>query len=640
MTYEGFLRIGGVEVVNTERARGYTTTTDCPERLVDSRTECLTLGDAMGDASYDFADINDAPWYDVSLADMSSRFYGVVGLNIAGVTDSTRGASRTEGVTDGGVVGRTRKGMRGVRVRATLMARGRDALDYGSQWLSSVFDGNCSQHGDACSTTDAEFLAECPPPRGTVPDFTAWGTARTNLMVNPKPTAYAGSQWAQPSTGSITADGVTSTLTSTTTPYIFTAPAQGGAVLGRVYAFRAKVRASFTAGSAATNVLMRPHKRVGNAYYALTPAITVPADGVQHEIYFYWRATVDIANNDGFELSGVANGTALSGSTLSFDDVLIEDVGTDIPTTPPAGFFYGNTPMAPDQLTRYIWSGTVGNSTSLMQTRTIIDRPRTDEEYAAFVDPLRRFLHDISVTSGPIDVEEFEPSTGFYGKTVEFTLTSERAWVYGLTRTLTLAPTLPSVVQDIPYNLIPYPSAELAAGLITVATNISTNPSVETNATGWVQGIGGAITAPMLASGRVVNELSASGTGSFRVVFTATGASAVAGEFTAQQVIAVNTLAAGTRVSVGLWAAEVLMAGSPVRLPIILEAVWMDGASAVLRTDLLGTVPVNGGSASLTGLTIPAGALAVLVRARARLSSWDAATIVRLYVDALSVTVP
>lgn len=197
---------------------------------------------------------------------------------------------------------------------------------------------------------------------------------RRNGMVNPKPTVFAGSQWVQPSTGSITADGVTSTLTSTTTPYIFTAPRAGGATLGRVYAFRAKVRAAVASGSAASSILIRPHKRVGNVYYATTPALSVPTDGVQREIFFYWQATGDIANADGFELSGVANGSALAGSTLSIDDVLIEDVGTTIPTVPPGPFFYGGTPGVASldgaAWDSFSWSGAVGNSESVM-TRDI-----------------------------------------------------------------------------------------------------------------------------------------------------------------------------------------------------------------------------------------------------------------------------
>lgn len=637
MTYEGFLRIGGVEVVNTERARGYTTTTDCPERWVSSETECLTLGDAMGDASYDFADINDAPWYDGSLSDLSSRFYGVVGLDISGPTDSTRAASRTEGVNDGGVIGRTRKGMRGLRVRATIMARGRDALDYGSQWLSSVFDGTCSQHGDACSTTDAEFLAECPPPRGTVSDFTAWMESRRNLWRFPGDGAVTG--WSSYRTAIAFSGGfIRGTINTTPAPAGAsgivaqnTAAAMTVAAPGDVWSAAAELRADGVGKNVAIGIQFYDASFAfiaGSQYLGAT----IAGDPTEWRVAKVTTPAAP-AGTAYFRLVALRMDASAIGETIDLRRA------TAVKAAVIGAPFSAN--MASTDLTRYTWAGAANASESIEETRATVERPRTDAEYAQIVDPLRRFVHDIAVTSGPLDVEEFEPSRGFYGKTVEFTITSERAWVYGITKPLTLTPTLPSVVQDTPYNLIPYPSAELASGLITVATNLSTNPSVETNVTGWVMGVGaGGITTGMIASSRVVNELAASGTGSFRVVFTATGASATAGEFTGQQLIAVNTLAAGTRVSIGLWAAEVLMAGSPVRLPLRLEAVWMDGSSNVLRTDLLGEVPVNGGAASLTGLTIPAGAFAVLIRARARLSSWDAATVLRLYVDALSLTVP
>lgn len=1302
MTYEGFLRIGGVEVVNTERARGYTLTTDCPERWISHESRCDTLREALGDGMYDYANIQDAPWYDPSLADMSGRFYGVVGLDISGVTDSTRAASRTEGVNNGGVIGRTRKAMRGLRVRATIMGRGRDALDYGSQWLSSVFDGNCSQHGDACSTTDAEFLADCPPERGTVQDFTPWVLDATNNFANPSMEAAGAvvsvrrnliqdprmtnpTNWGATNATTAFADGgVTLTVTTSATGNMLTATQTSwgtslsgvaassswkventGAVPftveprfydGTVYttgaavnllpgemrvvkienkivagayaqprlwmvspAVGAKVRVSepvlearliadtFFTGSLApkvrrnlarnpravasgaagwlsnqssTNPVVRgatppvlhplgietaamqsstgtnnalvtmynldglggigafaPQRTLGawvlitepgysaygvslpanewvfvrsttiSAYNAFTAfyvnkdsgfasttvrayitgaqveegpapvgdffdgALEAPRgfanswEGVANQSGSFrtdvdflvaWEGASDASVSllQGYTVQGITSaacfsirssrwsvegqyslrliptqagntsyaimtglsntperGTAIitryqeqviTGSlwTAAFGRIYWNpvpqifstaalnqpgatqlsiyattapgvastvilphggaagsgdvwyDMAAIIPGVNYAGSAFSGDSLS-DDLERYTWAGAVNASASTREVRQQIERPRTDEEYAAVVDSLRRFVHDIAVTSGPLDVEEFEPSRGFYGKTIEFTITSERAWVYGLTKTLTLAPTLPSVVQDTPYNLIPYPSAELTSeivnwlgavsadagtqltipthispaggqtthpsvldfgddpfngyrywmahtpypggsdaqedpnvcasndgstwvvpaglvnplddqpgspgaynsdtelvvhpdgglllmwrtynpattggqeqfwmrrsvdgiswtpkalahqtadttrrlmsptlvwenggwtmwavdilpspnrlvrlrsegstitpggwsapvtctvsvpagrdpwhvqvrridgqyigmlndanlessgiagdlyvitspdgviwsrgaavaipraggtgaghqnlyrasfvrkstgqldvwfagwntgpvvwnifrttlvatvtGQVTVATNYSTNPSVETNATGWVAGVGGAVTAPMIAGGRVVGELSASGTASYRVVFTASGASAAAGEVTITQIVNASAFPAGSRVSIGLWAAEVLMSGSPVRLPIRLEAVWVDGGSAVLRTDVIGDVPVNGGAAAVTGLTIPAGAAGILVRARAQMSSWNAGTVLRLYADALSVTVP
>lgn len=435
MVYHGYLRLGEVEVVNTERARGYMLTSDCPSYLIQER-RCDTLQDALFENPYTYENITEAPWYDPSLPDLSSRFLGVVGLQFRGIMESSRSVPVTEGLGPGGVIGRTRKGVKTPRFEVSLLARGADAIDYGMAWLESVFDGVCGQHGDACGTMDLQFFVDCPPAR------------------------------------------------------------------------------------------------------------------------------------------------------------------------------------LPEQ---------------------------NEADYLAVVDTYRRFMHSVAVTSGPLPVEERVSTDRVHiVKKVEWTITAERPWVYGQTKPLVLTPTLPSIVQDTPYNLVPYPSAEIATGEVTTATNLSTNPSLETNATGWIEGVpvGGPITAAMVVGTRVVNELSASGVASFRAVFTATGASAAPGEFYAQHMLSTAGMPAGSRVSLGLWAAEVLMAGAPVRQPLRLEAIWINNALTVLRTDVLGEVPVNGGAAALTSLTVPAGATFVQLRARARLTSWDAATVIRLYVDAASITVP
>jgi hypothetical protein len=182
-------------------------------------------------------------------------------------------------------------------------------------------------------------------------------------------------------------------------------------------------------------------------------------------------------------------------------------------------------------------------------------------------------------------------------------------------------------------------TAPITSGLVTVATNYSTNPSLETNATGWIGGVGGNITAPMMTNGRVTGELSAVGAASFRVVFTATGAG-TAGEISASQIIPVSSWPAGSRPSFNMWAAVVLTAGAPVVQPTLLQALWVDGGNIVLRTDLIGEVPLAGGSAQLKSVTPMPGAVAVIVRATSRITSWPAGTIVRLYADALAVTVP
>lgn len=656
MVYPGFLRIGGTEVVNTERARGYVETTDCPKWLLQDKNPCDSLQDALDDEVYDYANIPQAPWYDLSLPDVSGRFYGVVGLGFRNLLDSSRSASLTEGTSAGGTIGRMRKGAKQPRVRATLLSRGDDAMEYGLAWLNSAFDGNCSSHGDACGVTDMEFLADCPPARADVPDFTPWVTPRTNLMVNPKPPVFAGSGWTGAGVGSITADGVTTTLSSLTTPYQFTAPAAGGAVLGHVYAIRAKIKASMTAGSAATNFLIRPHKRTGNVYFPTTPNVTVIADGLTHEVAFYWTATANIANNDGFELSAVGNGSANAGSILSITDVLIEDVGTTVPTTPPGEFFYGDTPDPVDLLTQYLWAGAVNNSASYMQARAITDRPQTDAEYAVVVDRYRRFMHEVSVTSGPLVVEERTTMDGeFRVMTVEWTISAERPWIYSLTRPVELPISPTAVVQDTPYNLAPYPSAELAtAGAIDVAINHSANPSLETNATNWATTaavLTGTAPAAYFTSGRVTGELAANGTASMRGRILGNGATEVASS--QARIITEHTVTftpGSQRVSFTGWAASLIVGGAGVSSVNVMraEAQWYVGATPTGAAVDLGTATVaqlSGRVFALKSQVPPAGATSVRVRFIFDVTWRSSATPannsdIRVYSDAVGVTVP
>lgn len=186
MVFDGFMKIGGVEVANSERIRGYAESSDCQLPWFSQSPACESLQDALGDAPYTASNLPLAPWYDQSLPDLSGRFLGVYGIELSGLDSSTRSTQSTEGIDDGGTLGSTRKGMLSARMRATLVAEGRDALEYGVHWLNAAMDANrCGQHGSGCGTTDVEYLADCPPERGTVTDYTEWEVDATNLFPNP-----------------------------------------------------------------------------------------------------------------------------------------------------------------------------------------------------------------------------------------------------------------------------------------------------------------------------------------------------------------------------------------------------------------------------------------------------------------------
>lgn len=443
--YEGYLSFGGNEIVNNSRTQGIAQSAQpCPMYWLKGDV-CGTMNAALFEpGAYNYESIDLAPWYDVDVP-ASADFFGFFAHSITEVLDSTRTATRTEGIGDGGFLGRTRKATKTMRVRGLLMGRGRLAVEYGQAWLSAAVDpGTCGQHGTECGLTDLEWFADCPPERG-------WVT---------------------------------------------------------------------------------------------------------------------------------------------------------LPPVPP-------------------------------ETEPSI-RPQTDEEYEATVDGHRRYLHDVAAISGPIITNTLE-SGDFIAYEVEMVFGAERPWVYGKTREVALPPSTPVVIQDIPYNLVPYPSAELAAGEVVTAVNRSSNPSVETNATGWAAvASGGAITAAMLSGARST-ALAAVGAASFRTLFTATAAGANAW-FGNEQVVTLSS--ATLRHTVNVWSAIVPGAGAPVLGTLEVYAIWRNGANAVLRTDNLGTIPTTGGVISAKSLLPPVGATNVLVRARLNVTSWANGDTIQLFTDALAVTVP
>lgn len=662
MTYEGFLSVGGIEVVNTERARGYATSAGCPSYVV-SADVCEGLQDALASETYTHDNISSAPWYDRSLADLSSRFYGAVGLTITGVTDSTRSFSRTEGVTNGGTNGRSRKGMRSLRVTATLLADGDDALDYGAQWMSSVFDGGCGQHDDACGMTDAEFFAACPAPLGTVPDFTAWAEDRRNLIPNPAfhqntvgwSAAAGGAAAATIVRASTIPDGSVpglntpgpgyARLTYTTAGTWFRAAANSEAVTaGEEYTLSGWVRGAPTATN--LRLILQWKTSAGALVTEVSGAATLGST--------FSRVSFTAVAPAGAAYATVQFGrtSALVGDFLDLTGVLFEKS----PTV--KDYFDGATPPSSNRVIqhRYSWVGSVDASPSIQESRTPIDRPQTLDEYIFQVDALRRYVHDVAI-SGPITVSDLHFEGDFVGRTVEFTISSERAWVYGKTKMLTLAPSLPTVMEDTPFNRVQYPSAELGSGSVVIATNLSTNPSVEVNDTGWAGSfstISGTSPSAFLTGGRTT-ELAAVGTASYRRRLLGDGGTtavtAAVCDMIAYQDVAIPA-GTGRRVSLNMWAAALILAGtSPNTVIQSLNLRYLfltSGGSAIGATTVFGTAAAGdmGGNAySLTGLSVPDTAAFVRVSVAVRATWTSSATAgqnsdIRLFADALQVSIP
>jgi len=258
------------------------------------------------------------------------------------------------------------------------------------------------------------------------------------------------------------------------------------------------------------------------------------------------------------------------------------------------------------------------------------------------IDLLSRMYHDVKCIEGPITTDTFHRAENSWGAIVEFTLAAGVPNMFGVAAEYQpIVQDGETIIQDVPINYLPYPSAELAGADITVATNYVVNPSVEAVGTGWAAGADGTNIIPgTFTSGRVTGELAAVGTASYRSVFTATGAGS-AGQLYLQQEVDLSTRPANSKVSISMWAAGVIQAGTPTLGTIDFVAYWRaTPGGAVVRTDPLGSVAANGGAISAKGLTPPVGATVVLVRAILNIPSWPAGTVVREYADALAVTVP
>lgn len=588
----------------------------------------------QGDLPYDYANIADAPWYDPDEPDLSSRFYGAYGIEMRGLSDSTREAAITQKNGDGAVVSGYRHGPREVRVRAWLTAVGTDALEHGNTWLRNVLEPNaCGTHGGACGAADSAFFVDCPPARRDVTAYTDWAEARRNFIANPSfetnTTGWSGSNGTLSRVTSGGFRGVafarvtatSATLLGLLGPNITVAAAESWAMSAYVKGTVGRqVRARVVWSTGATNY--GGLVTLTGSWQRVSVVADAPAGAVwgHMDVIYFANATV--------------------GDVLDVDAALMEKAGSI------EDYFDGASvdDPSPEPLYRYEWTGSANASASIREERNPYITPEGDATYGPYVDQHRRFLHSVRCISGPFVIQEAssEEVPGLVGRLVEFTLLAEVPWVYGMPKEIVVPPTVPTVMQDIAYNLAPYPSAELPGEAIVVAENLSTNPSLETNATGWSTITDGSvITGAMAPAGaRVVGELQAVGTASYRTVFTASGASASTGMFGNRQEVALGSIV-DKRYSFNIWSAAVIMAGAPVLNDLFVYATWRATAGgAGLRTDLLGTIPAAGGALSVKSLTPPATAAFVEVAVRSTITSWNAGSIVRLYSDALAVTTP
>lgn len=186
MAWEEWFCFGGTEIINNARVRGYAETAGCMIPLFQD-PGCEGAVDALNDGVAYVANTvpsmiyngiepptptmrsfapEDAPWYENTTG--APEFLGVYCISATGLEGSTMSAPVTEGVLDGGVVGRQRMATREIRFRVLLLGLSDVGAEYGMTWLQNMLRASgCGSHGTGCSSSDLTFMHSCPPTRAS-----------------------------------------------------------------------------------------------------------------------------------------------------------------------------------------------------------------------------------------------------------------------------------------------------------------------------------------------------------------------------------------------------------------------------------------------------------------------------------------
>jgi len=618
--------MGGTEILNQQRAFHYAKAADCPAGWF-KLGDCQGLDEALGDLPYQGGLISDAPWYDED-DEATHRFYGAYPLELKGLSDSTRTASITEGIADGGVIQGVRRSVKQVRARAVLMAQGQDALEAGLNWLDAALELQaCSTHAGTCGEVDACFFTACPPTRDdvTVKDL-VFAPVTTNLF--PQPTPRTAALW----------DAVGMEKTFVTDPFEgdyvrgevnapgfaffnLTTPATRIPVIpGEALTFQAGVRLGITAAAAVMRLLWM----TANGTFISSGT----QDGVPTMSHDWTRIAVTATPPVGAVWAGVYILLASDqpmGATLDVRRVMAER-GDEV-----SPFFDGTS--TPSEYERFTWKGEENNSASVHEIAEFVDVP-DDVLYDLTIDGLRRVMHGVVTISGPIVMETLHRDE-FWGYVVEFTVAAATPYIYSLTKEIPLDSSISTVYADVPYNLIPYASVGVVGPEVTVATNYATNPSVEVNTTGW-----SFFTSSGLGAGSAAfsTSVAAEGARSYRVVATPSSSGtlgAIAGRYT----VSFPNATAQTRMSITVWAYGVDTASYTPGTKTV-TATWRNGGVDNGIT-IIGTQWGGGsGPISMSSIDVPSGADSVMIEVDMGVTSWDAGATIELYIDAVALTIP
>lgn len=149
--YEGWVAIGGREIVNNQRVSAYAKAAGFG--WLKACESCTTIS-MMEQGLPCYVSVKDdpAPWFDPDRLE-SFLFLGALSLSIEGVDASTRRAKVESGINSSWVT-RTYRAPREMVMRMALIAMDDRGLEFGYEWLDQIPDGECSG-------TTMDYYAAC-----------------------------------------------------------------------------------------------------------------------------------------------------------------------------------------------------------------------------------------------------------------------------------------------------------------------------------------------------------------------------------------------------------------------------------------------------------------------------------------------
>jgi hypothetical protein len=176
MVFQGFMSLGGTEIINQARTSAYTAHA-LPKLDLRECEGCDDFNEVLGHRPYQSPLVDQPDWYDETNPD-SWDFYGLYPLDVQGFDDGVTTVSITELMQDGASVSVPRRDSRQMRVTGLLVGRTDAAISYGMVWLRNALLGSPCNSQLTCTGDHLCYFTACPPICSDSPDFGGPGEIR------------------------------------------------------------------------------------------------------------------------------------------------------------------------------------------------------------------------------------------------------------------------------------------------------------------------------------------------------------------------------------------------------------------------------------------------------------------------------